>query len=199
MFCLKHSGGVELLKGYDFENLIGKKVLIVGDVGSGKTTLTRALLIQAIELLPSGSITVIDMAPPMRKIGRDYAGGGIRKGKWVANVKYLRSAAINPPRLDGRTKEEVLDIAKSNATELEKLLMVFLNRPSDTLFINDLTMYLHSGDAKFLFCIVERTYTFITNAYKGSCLLGDRGSGISSRECHLVTELEKRMDLTIRL
>jgi hypothetical protein len=182
------------LKGYGFEDLLGKKVLIVGDVGSGKTDLTRVLLIQASELL-----TVIDMAPRRRKIGRNYAGGAIRKGEWVAHVRYLRSVPINAPRLDGRMKDEVLDIAKSNAVKLRKLLQAFLNRPSDTLFINDLTMYLHAGDAEFLFCAAEIANTFIANAYKGRRLLEDKGSRLSSRERYLVTELEKRMDLTIRL
>jgi hypothetical protein len=187
------------LIGCGFEDLLGKKVLIVGDVGSGKTALTRALLIQATELLPSGSITVIDMAPSRRKIGRDYAGGVIRKGEWVTRVRYLRSATINAPRLDGITKDEVLDIAKSNAAELGKLLQAFLDVPSGTLFINDLTMYLHSGDAEFLFRTVDRACTFVANAYKGSRLLDDRSSGISSREHRLVTKLEKKMDLTVRL
>jgi hypothetical protein len=187
------------LKGYVFEDLLSKKVLIEGDVGSGKTHLTRILLIQATELLPSGSITVIDMAPHRRRLDRDYAGGALRKGKWITHVRYLRSAFIKPPRLDGRTKEEVLDLAKSNAAELRKLLQAFLNKPSDTLFINDLTLYLHSGDAEFLFFVLAKASTFIANAYEGSRLLDDRDSGISSRERHLVSELEKRMDLTIRL
>ncbi len=59
---------------YAFNDVVGKNVLISGDVGVGKTKLTIELLEEAVALGLSAKITIIDMAPATvyiegRKIG----------------------------------------------------------------------------------------------------------------------------------
>ena len=45
-----------------YKDIRGSKLLIVGDVNTGKTTMTKELLDKAIASDP-GQVTVIDMAP----------------------------------------------------------------------------------------------------------------------------------------
>lgn len=184
------------MKVYNFKDLIGKRTLIKGDVGTGKTRLTENFLLAAVNFFPPGHITVIDLAPQRRVVGEIWVGGTIS----VPNeIRYLRPSMVWAPRLDGKTKEDIIRLANENAESIEKLLDFFIKSPSPILFMNDLTLYLHAGSLEKLLKIIKLAETFVGNAYEGRGLREDKGSGISEREWLLVKQLEGFMDIIIDL
>lgn len=181
---------------YSFKDMVGKKVLIKGEVGTGKTRLTSALLRQCVELLPTRHVTVMDFAPSRRQIEGLMIGGTLSSLK---GVEYLRPPTVWAPRLDGKTKAEVLELAEKNALSIDILLQRFKKSPTPVLFINDLTIYFHAGSLENLLDVVRATETFVSNAYEGIQLAKDKGSGISDRERRLLRDFERYMDVIIDL
>ncbi|MGQ9759265.1 MAG: hypothetical protein ACUVQ5_01655 [Candidatus Methanomethylicaceae archaeon] len=181
---------------YNFKDLIKKKLLIKGGVGTGKTRLTDKLLHQCVELLPAEHVTVMDFAPTRRKVGVLMVGGSL---SLLKGVRYLRPSKVWAPRLEGKTKEEVLELAHLNALSIEELFQIYKKSPTPILFINDLTLYLHAGSLERLLEVVSVAGTFVCNAYEGHQLSEDKGSGISDRERRLLKDFERYMDIVIDL
>lgn len=184
---------------YSYAGLRAKRVLIKGDVGSGKTRLTRALLVEALR---SGEeeVTLIDMAPSRWTGRRSGAGGKISiPSDITAKVKQFSPNGIMRPRLDGGNREEVLCLAAANAKLLTPYIEAFCESPTATLFVNDLTIFLHAGNLMLLQKAIMITTTFIGNAYSGSRIGDDKGSGVNSHEAEMLHQLEKSMDTTISL
>ncbi len=184
---------------YSVAAFINKKVLITGDVGSGKTRLTEKLLSEAIDQ-GCGKITLIDMAPPRARVSGARAGGRAcipcsRREK----VRLWVPRGIARPRLDGADAIGVLRIAERNARTIEPCLLAFCKAPTEALFINDATMFLHAGAPSLLLKAVSMASTFIGNAYSGVALADDKGSGINARESEALGLLERVMDIIIRL
>ncbi len=172
-----------------YELLVGKKTLIIGGVRSGKTGLTAEILKSLIDLI--GSLTLMDFAP-----GR--GGVGLPLSNYMSVENYERPEGLHAPRIEGRDAEEVLRLAKDNEEKIRPILISFLSRPTDALVINDLTIYLHSGDPDLLLKCINSSKTFIGNAYYGRDF-DDKGSGLNERERALVEELMKRVDLVIKM
>ena len=184
----------------ELESLIGKKVLVEGDVGSGKTAYAHRLIRQALDLADVGDVIVIDMAPRRRRVGKRFVGGRLKMPKGSApRIEYSSPDQVFAPRLEGKNGKEVQELARANASELEKILEPILKRKKRMLFINDLTMFLHAGDVGLLIDAISETETFIGTAYKGKFLSNEKGSGITSRERTLLEKIEKCMDLVISL
>jgi GTPase SAR1 family protein len=185
---------------YRFEELEGRRILITGEAGSGKTALTAQLLLQAMDRLGSGRVTVIDMAPSRRAVGGVQLGGTIliRTGR-LRGVRYLRPRRVWAPRLEAEEEREVIRYSRRNAKAIEPLLATFLKAPTPALFINDLTIYLHAGSVDRLLEAIRGAQTFIGNAYEGRLLADDLGSGISRRERELLAKVKGEMDLLISL
>ncbi|MDG6928724.1 MAG: hypothetical protein JRN39_00880 [Nitrososphaerota archaeon] len=187
------------MKGLVFGRLEGKRTLMVGDVGSGKTRAMASLLRSAVASRPPAEVTVFDFAPDETVLCGKIVGGKVSGGTaMAAGLNYL-SPRLEPPRLSGRDAEEVLSIARRNASLTAGCIEEYLSRPTPVLFANDLTMHLHAGDLRVLVSAVERSKTFIGNAYAGESLKEDRGSGISTRERDLLGELKRWMDDVIVL
>jgi len=180
-------------------DLMNKKTLITGDVGSGKTRLTERLLAEALSK-GCGSITLIDMAPPRKEGHGVMAGGRVRVPRsHLGRVRRLCPKGIARPRLEGRGREDVLRIAASNALLIAPCISAFCESPTEVLFVNDATIFLHAGDLALLLSAVSMASTFIGNAYLGAAIADDRGSGISAREAEALGRLETAMDVVIRL
>lgn len=176
-------------------SVAGLKVLILGEVGAGKTRLTAALLKDLLEVYEAREITVIDMAPPRR----GGVGGRLRSYLPEIQLRYLEPREIVPPRLTGRTAEEVLALAKANYEAIKPLIRQFSEAPTKVLVINDLSIYLHYGPLDDILACVARAETFLANSYYGRRLEDDKGSGLSARERGAIDALAKHMDLVIHL
>jgi hypothetical protein len=181
-----------------FLEFLNKKILIIGDVKSGKTKFTAELLKEAFELGYSFKTAVIDLAPKIKGFA-DFIGAPLTNYiKLNSLVMYLRPE-VKAPRVEGKNKEEILRIAEENAAAIEKAFSKFLEGNREILFINDASLYLHKGDLNKLFSILFKANTAILNGYYGKFFNNDLGSGISLREKSLMMELAKSMDLIIEM
>jgi len=178
------------------KDIIGKRVLILGEVGSGKTLLASKLLKELMTIIDPREITIIDMAP--RRI--DEVGGKI--SDYVDSIdkaRYLSPKKVYAPRLAGTSRKQVLEYARLNRRALEPLLAEFSRSPTKVLILNDVTLYLHAGRLGRILGCMRLAETFLATAYRGSRLAEDHGSGITSRERRLVEAMAIRMDRTIEL
>lgn len=178
----------------NFRELIGKHTLVVGEVHSGKTHLMSKLLSQATKLYPNERILVLDFAPNVRtKTGKV---GSKLKIPAANNILCLAPEHVYAPRLEGQSAKEVLMLAKKNKKQIDRLLKV---AHAKIVFLNDVTLYLHSGRAMPLIRLAERSETFVANGYRGRLISDDKGSGISLHESIELDRLAKEMDLVIML
>ncbi|GEM_PF-137370 len=172
-----------------YELLVGKRTLIIGGLRSGKTKLTAEIVRGLMGQI--GSLTLMDFAP-----GR--GGVGLPLSNYMSVENCERPEGLHAPRIEGRNAEEVLRLARDNEEKIRPILISFLSRPTDALVINDLTIYLHSGDPDLLLKCIYSSKTFVGNAYYGKDF-DDKGSGLNERERTLVEELMKAMDFVIKM
>jgi len=178
------------------KGIIGKRVLILGEAGSGKTALAARVLEELMMLFGPAEISVIDMAPH-RKGG---VGGRLSEiTNIVKEMRYLRPKRVFTPRLTGTSREQVLKYAKLNRRTIEPLFNMFIRKPTRILILNDVTLYLHAGPLETVLKCMRLAETFLATAYYGSRFAEDRGSGLSAREKQLVKELSSYMDQVIEI
>jgi len=180
--------------------ILKRKVLIVGDVETGKTALTIQILKKFMDLGLEDDITVIDMAPKAFFISGKRIGGKLNEyTPLVKRVKYLAPPVVYAPRLTSKSSQELLHLINENLKKLNPLIDEYLRNPTKILIINDLSIYFHAGElSKILYCLNEAE-TFLANSYYGKTLKNDFKTGISSREKVLVKKLMEYMDKVIML
>lgn len=179
-----------------YDEVKGERTLIIGDVSTGKTQLTKKLLIQALKT--ETDITVIDMAPPSKELD-GYKFGGQLLQKDYRKIRYLWPREISTPRLSARKPEELLDMARHNERIIKPILERYGNKPSRVLFVNDVSIYLQQGILKDLWYSLSKAQTLVVNGYQGEKLRKDLGTGLSERERRLMDKLASKMDNVIRL
>ncbi|MEM3703273.1 MAG: hypothetical protein QXX79_02465 [Candidatus Bathyarchaeia archaeon] len=176
--------------------VLGKKVLILGEAGSGKTRLVSRLIQEIITIIHPREVTVIDLAPPRKGI----IGGKISDYvELKGEVRHLSPTKVYTPRLDGKSSEEVLRYACLNRESMEPLFKEFIKDPSKVLVVNDVTLYLHMGDLETVLECVRLAETFLATAYYGFKLAENFGTGISERERQLTEKLAKFMDFVVQI
>ena len=176
--------------------ILGKKVLLLGEAGSGKTKLAAQLLRELMVLVNPEEITVIDLAP--QRVGE--IGGKLTDYVNIdSRVRYLSPENVYTPRLAGASPKQVLHYAELNRKNMEPLLNKFIRNVTEVLVLNDVTLYLHSGKLETVLKCVRLANTFLTTAYYGSKLAEDLGTGISSKEKQLADKLATSMDLTVKI
>lgn len=178
------------------KDVAGKKVLILGEVGSGKTLLASRLLKELMSDFDAGEVTVIDMAPEAKgEVGgriSDYVDS-------IDRVRYLSPEKVYTPRISGTSCQQVLKYAELNRKVIEPLLDEFSRNPTRILILNDITLYLHTGSLERILACMSRAETVVATAYRGSKLAEDHGSGISVRERKLVEALATHSDQAVDL
>jgi CO dehydrogenase nickel-insertion accessory protein CooC1 len=178
------------------KEILGKKVLILGEAGSGKTQLAAQLLRELMMLVNPEEITVIDLAP--QRVGE--IGGKLTEYVNInSRVRYLSPENVYTPRLAGTSPKQVLHYAELNRKNMEPLLNRFIRNVTEVLVLNDVTLYLHSGKLETVLKCVRLANTLLATAYYGLKLAEDLGTGISSKEKQLTDKLAASMDLTLKI
>jgi len=183
-----------------FTELLGKKALIMGDVGAGKTRLTLRLLTEAVNLGYAREITLIDMAPAtVIREGRKV-GGKIREfTDIVKRIRYLTPQIVETPRLSAHSSDELLQLVKTNKERIDPLLKEYLENPTKIAFINDMSMYFQSGAFDLILSVSRKADTFVANGYYGKFFAFDFGTGVSKIERDLMDKLAQHMDIVMRI
>ncbi len=144
-----------------FLQYLNRKTAIAGEVQSGKTRLTQKILKELISCV-AGPVAVLDLAPE-RTSG---LGGKLALPTPEERINYF-SPLIIPPRLTGRSEEEIWQIAKENFKKIEECLWLMQEQAWSLIVINDATLYLHHGRAEELLKRVAMTPTIVLNGYFG--------------------------------
>ena len=167
-------------------DLLGKKLLVMGDINAGKTTLCRQWLARLCAQGQGGRIVVLDLAPDIPLAlaqARGLAGaGGYLLPPPDSDVLDLRTH-LHAPRLSSAIEAEAEEKAAENARAIEALFDQLPPSGSgrDVLFINDVTLYLQAGFAADLLGNLGKAdfTTLVVSGYWGQ-RLGD--SALSRRE-----------------
>jgi GTPase SAR1 family protein len=176
--------------------IFGKKVLILGEAGSGKTMLAAQLIQELMDLVNPEKISVIDLAP--KRVG-EFGGKLTDYLSISGKVKYYSPKRVYTPRLSGKSPKQILRYAELNKRNMQPLFNEFIRNATDILVINDITLYLHSGELETILECVKLAKTFLATAYYGSKLAEDLGTGISLRERRLTDRLAAFMDLVVKI
>ncbi len=140
----------------------GDKTLIVGEVHSGKT-LSTLKIFRVWRRSGTESIAVLDLAP--EKI--DRVGGKIPFTEEEKEGILHLSPRIVPPRLLGKSEEEIRRLAEENRERTDQALRRLQTSATSVLFINDISLYFHAGDVEQIWLILENISTVIMNGYYG--------------------------------
>ena len=170
-------------------DFVNKKTIIVGEVNTGKTVYLRSIL-RKFRKKGETNIAVIDMAPESTQ-----GIGGKMGMKGFESIRYY-TARIVPPRLTGKTSDEVEGLAKKNAHVIEEIFKEYLKTPSSVLFINDISLFLQAGNLSALLSLLNKIPTVIMNGYYGSSL---EGGSLGERERQAMEALQKACNRVIRL
>lgn len=159
------------------EDCLGKQLLVMGDVNTGKTTLCRQWLVQLCQQGLAERIALIDMAPHIPAalaLERGLVGaGGSLLPPPASGVLDLRTH-LDAPRLSSTSEAEAMAKAVRNAQAIETLLEQLPRSRRDILFINDVTLYLQAGSAAELLAHIAKASikTLVVNGYWGDRLGG---------------------------
>ncbi|MBB1078250.1 hypothetical protein HUU62_28055 [Rhodoferax sp. 4810] len=171
------------------EHYLNRQTMIVGEVNSGKTTLTTSILERFLTAGYARQIAVLDLSPdPVRGIG-----GKLSLGEDTP-VLYL-TAHIIAPRLMGKDAAHTLRLANENAGKIQALFDEFKRRRRDILFVNDATLYLQSGSLALFVETLSMSSTKIINAYYGNTFAD---SELTQRERRLTDALIAASDEVLR-
>lgn len=187
-------------KRHSFTEFLGKKILIIGDVGAGKTKLTLKLISEAVEADYTKDATIIDMAPATKLVKGRKIGGRLSEMMEIPEqLRYLAPEKVETPRLSAEDAEHLLHLIKLNHDAILPILLDFVRKPSPMLFINDISIFFQSGSSKAVLSTIEASETFIANGYYGKYFAFDHDTGVSKTERDLMDLLASKMDKVIDL
>ena len=163
------------MSGINLEDYPRRKTLILGDVNTGKTTLTKKVLDALCHRDLGGRIAIVDMAPEFseelaKEKGLPGVGGKLAPPEGH-DIIYL-GGHYDPPRLSSRTEEDAMEKAKQNRRISEGLFRKLDGQSRDILLVNDVSMYLQAGSTENLIRWLDQAETVIANGYWGERLGG---------------------------
>ncbi|MGX9365155.1 hypothetical protein ACTVJH_03850 [Desulfoplanes sp. PS50] len=156
------------------DKLIGSRILITGEVNTGKTTLTGLWADQIWNHLDMPCVAVMDMAPTIppdlsRQTGTGAVGGHVMFNAFIPDLLFRGD--IHPPRMLGGSPEHILALALENKKRIETWFADILAHDRvDLLVINDMSIYLQAGEIDNLAPVIHHAHTVIANGYMGKTL-----------------------------
>jgi len=154
----------------DYTEYLGRWTLILGDVNTGKTSLSRAILEEMCRHRLAGRIAIIDLAPEIPDevlLNRGLKGiGGRLLPPSEEDVIYL-STQLVAPRVSSSNEAQAIEKAKLNAPKIEALFKRYQEIKRDILFINDISLSLQAESAEKLIDFLQIAKTVIANGYYG--------------------------------
>ncbi|PKN36026.1 MAG: hypothetical protein CVU61_00570 [Deltaproteobacteria bacterium HGW-Deltaproteobacteria-19] len=166
----------------ELKDFLGRRTLIVGDINAGKTFRTGEILAAFCGAGLGGRIVILDLAPEIpEKLAAEKGlrGAGGRLSPPPGRDVPVFEASPVPPRLSSRTEAEALEKAHRNRLAIDALFPRVSETSRDILFINDVSLYLQSGNAEDLISFLHRFGTVIANGYWGNRL---GGGSLTDRE-----------------
>ena len=143
------------------ERYQNRRTLIIGDVNSGKTHLTRTIIQAFCEAGQAPGMVILDLAPD------EINGiGGKLAVPPTPQLTYL-TCPITPPRLTAENDEQILALARENASAIEPLFQQAGALGKLILVINDASLYLQAGEPEPLMSLINAHPTVVINAYCG--------------------------------
>lgn len=169
---------------------LGRKLLILGDVNTGKTTRSRRILHDFCARGLGPRIAVVDLAPvipPEIAAARGVRGvGGTLDADPAAGVLVVHPA-LEAPRLSSASEAEAQRKALANKGRIDMAWPVTAGG-RDIVFVNDASIYLQAGSADELIAKLRGAATVVANGYLGERL----GGGELTR--HERAEMERLRD-----
>jgi hypothetical protein len=157
-----------------------RKTLIIGDINTGKTARTLAILRRYLKAGWGSHITIIDLAPdPLDGVG------GKMTVPDTEGLQYL-TGPIVPPRLTAADSDQALALARANASTIAELFARFHTHPTRILFVNDASLYLQAGHMASFQAVLLKAETVVMNAYYGNSF---PDSALTRREKRMVRKL----------
>lgn len=182
----------------DFNQFIGYSTILYGETNTKKTYYTAIFvqfLIESKNINPK-EISILDFAPELNVIKELKIGGKIEDfydGSIECNNISFEGEII-PPRLNASNKKELYDYALKNYNKTHEILKNFNENPTSFLIINDISIYLHQGNKKYLLETIKKANTFFGNSYYGSSIKRNFATLFSLKEKRSVRFLLKRVD-----
>lgn len=161
---------------------LGRKLLILGDVNTGKTTLARRILDDLCRRGVGTRIAIVDLAPhipPALAAARGLKGVGGRLAAPAGCAALCLHAQLAAPRLSSASEAEAIGKAQANLALADGCLQRLAASGRSIVFVNDVSMYLQAGTAEALLAHLAPAETLIVNGYWGQRL---GGGELSRRE-----------------
>ena len=166
---------------------LGRKLLVTGDVNTGKTTLAQGILQDFCARGLGPRIAVLDLAPEIPAEIAQARGlrgvGGTLEADAASGVLRVRPL-LQAPRLTSATEAEAAAKAADNLRRIEQAWAELPPRP--ILFVNEVSMFLQAGRAGDLARRFAQAQTVIANGYSGERL---GGGELTRREGEQMKEL----------
>ncbi len=182
----------------DLNDLIGHSTLLYGETNTKKTYYTAKFIkyLLVSKKIPQDEISILDFAPPHINIKNMNIGGKIKNfyKKSLTCRNILFKGEIIPPRLNANNRKEAYENACNNYKKTSKILKLFSEKPTSVLVINDISIYLHIGNIKWLLESIHKSNTFFGNSYYGSLINNSFTRMISLREKRLIQYLIKKVE-----
>lgn len=154
---------------------LGQKLLILGDVNSGKTTFTRRMLQDLCARGFGSRIAIVDLAPaipPEIAAARGDRGAGGALAADAATGVLLVHPVLQAPRLTSSSESQARQKAADNKERIDAAWPDFLAAGRDILFLNDASLYLQAGSAGLLVARIQEMRTVVASGYFGARLGG---------------------------
>jgi len=157
------------------EAYLGRKTLILGDVNTGKTTLTEQILESLCRMDLGGRIAVVDMAPEVRPLWQNIGACPVsvescrfRKEEHPLSQWPFQAAPVEFEDGGGGTRK-----GQDQPAIIERLFRKLDWGLRDILLVNDISMYLQEGTAEILIQKLDGADTVLANGYWGQRLGGE--------------------------